>query len=303
MSGHVVDRIQSRLVRPFSPVGLVQALTGVPSRIARQVVSAHLAASTEAEALLEAMPHIVRSLAIATTDHPARCHGEVRGPVLWSETMSARAASAGDPGLFVCATTAKAFDTDENRVLKAALAAISRAGRDCEVPGRELAVPEELRRRARLNSNRADHFLGHRTLSDVPAAKVRARSLTRTRAGHRRGTYRPAVDLLDRAGRPVDGAALDPIIDPLSRPMLELFADVLDALDERAGAPMPLRSTHGRLVAGPVSYEPLAGVGVGRARVRDLPAALAQLRRSPLDAAPEGPLVGGPPPASPPGAG
>ena len=52
--------------------------------------------------------------------------------MLWSETMSARSASAGDPGLFVCATTTKAYDTDENRVLKAALDAIRQAGADAE---------------------------------------------------------------------------------------------------------------------------------------------------------------------------
>ncbi len=71
-------------------------------------------------------------MAIATTDKPERCYGELRGPVLWSETMSARSASAGDPGMFVCATTTKAYDTDENRVLKAALDVIRRAGADAD---------------------------------------------------------------------------------------------------------------------------------------------------------------------------
>ena len=44
---------------------------------------------------------------------PRRCRPARRPPAI--------------PGLFVCATTTKAYDTDENRVLKAALAAIHRA--------------------------------------------------------------------------------------------------------------------------------------------------------------------------------
>ena len=145
MSSTSTDAVLSRLGRPYDPVRVVAALLGLPARVARQVIGASVATSPEAEALLEAMPHIVRSLAIATTDRPERCYGELRGPVLWSETMGARSASAGDPGLFVCSTTTKAFDTDENRVLKAALAAIRRAGADAD-HGPESQHPELIKR-------------------------------------------------------------------------------------------------------------------------------------------------------------
>ena len=62
------------------------------------------------------MPTTLRSLAIATTDRPERCYGEVRGPDPWGETISARPSRPGTQGMFVCATTTKAYDTDENRV-------------------------------------------------------------------------------------------------------------------------------------------------------------------------------------------
>ena len=107
---------------------------------------------------------------------PERCYGELRGPVLWSETMSARSASAGDPGLFVCATTTKAYDTDENRVLKAALDAIRRAGVDA-VHGSD-TWHDDVARRARHNGNRASHLLEHRTLSGVPVTRVSGRAMT-----------------------------------------------------------------------------------------------------------------------------
>ena len=58
---------------------------------------------------------------------PQRCIGELRGPVLWSETMSARASSFGDRDLFICATPSRAYDIDENRILVAALDTSSRS--------------------------------------------------------------------------------------------------------------------------------------------------------------------------------
>jgi hypothetical protein len=255
------DVVLRHLSRPYDPARVVAALLGLPARMARQVVGAILATSPEAEHLLEAMPRIVRSLAIATTDRPERCYGELRGPVLWAETMSARSASAGDPGLFVCATTTKAYDTDENRVLKAALDAIRRAGADADQgPGGHGG--EDVARRARHNKNLASHLLEHRTLSAVPVTRVTGRPLRRTRAGSRRGTYKPAIELLRRAGDPVGGADLAAFTDPATASQIELFARVIEVVDQRSRAPLALRSAGGRLVGGSVVYDHLGGVTV-----------------------------------------
>jgi hypothetical protein len=125
--GEGLGIIWDRLARPYDPVAMIEAVLGLPHRAARHLVGAAIATSDEAEQLLHGMPVTLRSLSIATTDQPLRCYGEIRGPVMWAETVAARSASAGDPGLFVCATPAKAFDTDENRVLVSALDAIRRA--------------------------------------------------------------------------------------------------------------------------------------------------------------------------------
>ncbi|MGH9275006.1 MAG: hypothetical protein ACRDZU_10200 [Acidimicrobiales bacterium] len=252
--------ILARLARPYDPSKVLGALLGLPPRVARQLVGAILATSDEAEALLDAMPHIVRSMAIATTDKAERCYGELRGPVLWSETMSARSASAGDPGLFVCATTTKAYDTDENRVLKAALDAIRRAGVDA-VHGSD-AWHDDVARRARHNGNRASHLLEHRTLSGVPVTRVRGRAMTRTRAGNRRSTYRPAIDLLRRAADPVGVTQLEAYADDATRTQLALLAQAIRSVEERTGAPVALRSSHGSLVGGPLAYDHLGGITV-----------------------------------------
>lgn len=263
--GTGTERILARLTRPYDAARVASILLGLPQRAARQLVGAVLATSDEAEDLLDAMPRIVRSMAIATTDRPERCFGELRGPVLWSETMSARSASAGDPGLFVCSTTTKAYDTDENRVLKAALATIERAGR-AATHGLDLHGDEVLRR-ARHNEHRARHLLEHRTLSAVPLTQISGRSMRRTRAGSRRTTYRPAVAVLVRSHDPVTAAHLQSYAPRATVADHDLLAEALSALDARSLAPPALRTSRGSLVAGPVSYEHLGGVTIGGALV------------------------------------
>jgi hypothetical protein len=253
--------VLARLTKPYEPARLAAALLGLPQRASRQLVGAVLATSDEAEDLLEAMPRIVRSMAIATTDRPERCFGELRGPVLWSETMSARAASAGDPGLFVCSTTAKAYDTDENRVLKAALATIERAGRDATHGGD--VHGDVVLRRARANEHRARHVLEHQTLSAVPITRVSGRSMRRTRAGSRRNTYQPAVAMLQRAHEPLRA---DHVLAHATEAIVtdhDLLATALAALDSRTDKRVPLRTSHETLVAGPISYDHLGGVTIG----------------------------------------
>lgn len=259
--GTGTEVVLARLTRPYDPARVAAALLGLPRRAGRQLVGAVLATCDEAEDLLEAMPRIVRSLAIATHDRPQRCVGELRGPVLWSETMSARSASAGDPGVFVCSTTTKAYDTDENRVLKAALATIERAGRDA-THGSDLHGDEVLRR-ARHNEHRARHLLEHRTLSGVPLARISGRSMRRTRGGSRRNTYRPAVALLVRADEPLQAVHLQSYAPRATLADHDLLAAALRALDARTEHPAALRiAPRGGLLAGPIEYDHLAGVAI-----------------------------------------
>lgn len=241
-----------RLARPYDPEKVAAALLGLPSRVTRQLVGAVLATSDEAEDLLEAMPMIVRSMAIATTDRPERCHGELRGPVLWAETMSARSASAGDPGLFVCATTTKAYDTDENRVLKAALDTVHRAARHAE-HGMDTHT-DEVVRRARHNGQHAARLLEHQTLTMVPVVRPTARALRRTRAGSRRHTYRPALAVLRRAAEPMGADHLVALADERTRAQHDLLAATLERIETVTGTSVLLRSDRGAISGGPLTY-------------------------------------------------
>lgn len=279
------DTVLGALHRPSDPVAVLGALLGLHPVPARRVVGALVATSAEAESLLDGMHQTLRSLAIATTDRPVRCVGEVRGPILWSETMAARSARAGDDGVVVCATPSRAFDTAENRVLVAALDTVQRAAHDAE--GWRHADGYEVVARARHNAHRALRALDHPALSGV-ARRLDRRSTSRARAGGRRRTYRPALALLDRAGAPLRGVYLAQLADDDDRRAIVLLAATLRAAGD-AGHPLPpLRAHHGSLVAGPLRWhhpdraedgEP-AGLWLGTVEVRvpdDLAPAVAGL--------------------------
>src|SRR3712207_385540 len=142
--------------QPFDPIECANVLVGLRTPNARQILAVALAASPEADALLDDVPDIVRSLAVSTSSLPIRCDGEIRGPVMWSATMAARSASPGAGNVFICASPVKAYDTPENQVLVAALTRVGRAARLTEAPVEgPHAPPAYDMRRARHNGERA----------------------------------------------------------------------------------------------------------------------------------------------------
>jgi hypothetical protein len=278
--------VLGRLARPYDPVRAVAALLGLPEPAVRRLVGAILATSDEAEDLLDAMPRLMRSLAIAHSDTPVRCAGEIRGPVLWSETIGARAAAAGDAGIVVCAAPERAFDTPENRVLVDALAHIAAAGRAAETPPEP---DDELVARARHNAHRARRHLDHRALAAIDRRPDR-RSLLRTRTGNKRATYAPALAVLARAEAPLHDDQLAALADGATAELLDLLGAVLDAA-ATAGSELRLRVRDHTLVAGPLRYahpglgvDGPAGLTVAGEPVRDaadVTVAASRLRSAP----------------------
>jgi hypothetical protein len=253
--GDVLDLLR----RPYRAVTLLELLLGLSHRTATEIAGVTLATSPEAGRLLAGMPSVLRSLALAPTDALERCHGELRGPIRWSETMSARASSAGDHSLFICATPIRAYDNDANRVLVAALETTRTAGR----ARRARRGPSPALRVARANAESATRFLHHRTLADVP--RIRPDERARRRAGRsRRRTYRPALDLLARSDDLLAGDVLSAVADDASRAGAALLLRVLGVAGsvavERGDDPPELRLHVDALVAGPVSFRRRAGL-------------------------------------------
>jgi len=221
--------------------------------LSRHLVGALLATSGEAEGLLDRFPRMVRSLAVATIGKAQRFRGEIRGPVLWGETMGARSATFGDPGLFVCALPEKAYDTLENQVLVAALRVVRDAGHE----GQALLaydIDDDMARRARHNAHRAILCLDHRALETVTPARVSGRGLRRTRSAFRRRVYGPALNVLERAGTPITPDQVALYTDERTAAYHRLALTVLEELDKRSSVGDDVRVVEGGVRAGPLTF-------------------------------------------------
>lgn len=249
-----LERVWDRIRRPLDAHGSVEALLGLPSRTASEFVAAIIAGSPEASALIHAVPALIRALSISTVSIPERMVNQVRGPVLWSETMTARSSAAGDPGIYVCATVSRAYDTPSNRLLVRALHEIRTGGRLVDRLARHAGDDHELLVAARHNGDLATRFLDHRTLIGVQPEKNLRRGKAIVRGNKRRRSYQPVLDMLQRAAEPLHAADLRPFCDDRTTGQHDLLAAIVDHVESR-GFPLPpfLVSEHA-LAGGPISY-------------------------------------------------
>src|SRR5690606_16700333 len=120
----------------------------------RRRIGVELVLSPEAERMLDEFPRTIRSLATSMKTQAERCMGELRGPVLWSETMSARASTFGANDVYVCATPSRAYDIVENQVLRFALEKLHEAATEA-MEGTTSNIDDLEYRKVRRNGNDA----------------------------------------------------------------------------------------------------------------------------------------------------
>ena len=266
------EELYGRLARPFDVIAATAALVGLTPIATSQFVGSAVARSAEAEGLLSTMPATVRSLATSVRSKNERCIGELRGPVLWSETMSARASSFGDRDLFICATPSRAYDIDENQVLVAALRSIARGARDAsermKAPVADLMLDE-----TRRAGDHAARWLEHPTLSDIPRQRITARAIRRTRSGKHWRTYGPALAMLERAAEPLGAAEIASWRDQRTRAQHHVLLGVVRRLEQQGRRLPEFRAERGSLLSGPVQYHhgrwlgdrsTVSGITIGR---------------------------------------
>jgi hypothetical protein len=248
---HPTLAVWDLLARPFDSVAAASALLGLSRRTTDALAAAVLATSSETVELLTEMPRLLRSLSVATTSRPLRCLSEVRGPILWSETISARAASGGDPELMVCATPQRAYDTAENRVLVAALHQVVDAARSVE---RHLGGQGDQGRAARRLTGLALRYLDHRTLTGLPHRRPQRRDVARLRGGRRSRTYATALAVVDRAALGLSAEDIADVVDERTGARHALLVELVTQLRDRGHEVPALSVKMFGLVAGPVSY-------------------------------------------------
>jgi hypothetical protein len=242
-----------RLARPFPLAEAIDALIGLSPDAVHQLAGARLCTSPEAVDLRAAMPGLTRALTTSVNGFPVRSRGQIRGPVLWSETMSARAATYGDDDLFVCTAPQRDYDTPENRVLLQALTALSDSGRAVERIGAGRYDDEELRA-ARANARVARLFLDHPAFARVSHDRLRPRLLKRVRGSKSALRYRPALAVLERAAEPLPIEDLTPYCDRRTRLQHQAVLGIVVELERRGMRIPAFRVEDGTLLAGPLTY-------------------------------------------------
>lgn len=226
---------------------------GLPEDTIDQLIGSRVATGEHAARLLERMPMISRALQTDVVKRPERCLGELRGPVLWGETMAARGASAAAPDVFVCAVPRRHYDTIENRALVAALVAIRDAGRKADLVPSD-AYDDETLRLARANGHKATRWLNSQHLQTVSRTKPTQRELRRVRSGSRKGTYTPALRLLEDAQEPLAMDDLLPYCDKHTRAQHRIIVGLAERLEARNELVPHFRARDGVLRAGPIEY-------------------------------------------------
>jgi len=289
----VVADLWRRLGRPYEVLSTVGTIFGRSPAAVAQLVGAVLATSPEATTLVEELPRTVRNLATSIQTHAERCVGELRGPVLWSETMSARASSFGDEGLFVCLAPSRAYDIDENQVLVAALERLREAARWATGTTAGPGQDEALLRVAAHAGAEAARFAHHPSLARVSRRRPTARAIRRARSGKHHRAYEPALRFLERAADPLTADDVRIFCDERTRAQLHVLLGVVDRLERRGGSLPAFRAERGVLYSGPVQYRhahalgnpaPVSGIVVGQLLV-DVPDQLGDTDRARATAA------------------
>lgn len=248
-----LDLIWRRLSRPFNLVHAVPALTGFPATNVADLVTLHLAVSEEAEQLLATASRIIRSLASSTTTEPTRSTGDMRGSIMWSETLTARANTFGSDDVFVCAAPRRDYDISENRALVTALHHIARAERALQSPSVVHFDRAKLERIVK-NAGDARTLLRSPRLSGVSRTTFGTRELHKISRGRRATQYREAIRMLQRRVEPLRGSELHHLCDPRTIAQHHALVLVMAALQRRGLAVPHFRVGGGELAAGLLRY-------------------------------------------------
>lgn len=183
--------------RRIPAVSAAVAMTGLPAHLLEHAARVSFALSCEFEALLEGMEMRTRRLPSVLEDRPERCVHSVRGPVMWSETITARANSFGEEDVFVCRSVRRSFDCPDNRLLVWLLERGASVGRLLRSRSSNSGIvermdPGELRRAEEIAA-RARVWRSAPRLTGVPARRPNRSETTRIRRSRSVGPETPVL--------------------------------------------------------------------------------------------------------------
>lgn len=242
--------------RRIPAVAAAVAVTGLPAPLIEDAARVSFALSCEFEALLEGMQERTRQLPSVLEDHPERCVHSVRGPVMWSETITARANSFGDADVFVCRSVRRSFDCADNRLLVWLLERGSSAGRLLRRRSGASGIakrmdPGELRKAEEVGA-RARAWRSAPRLAGIPARSPNHAELGRIRRKRAVGAETSVLlAARARARQPFSAEELASLCDGTTSGMHE---QVLEAFRVAGGADFTLACSRNTLSCGGVAW-------------------------------------------------
>ncbi|MFN8051283.1 MAG: hypothetical protein U0Q22_07610 [Acidimicrobiales bacterium] len=255
--GRHLDHPTTRLWLDFDPDVAHKArlplFCGVPPQLVDDVMLLSAARSRPAVRLVSRTPEILRGLAHQTTAHTERCVGHVRGPILWSETITAWSSGIGVDDIFICTSPRRDFDVPENRLLVWLLRRLVAAGRRASGDGAKWFAPESIEQ-VKLQARSAQKLVDHRALQGIKVRRIDSREMRLIRKSRHAATYAPALKLAERVARPFDREEARALVGQETVEHHRVMNMILDAFRDRGHA-VPMLSVRGDfVVAGPLRY-------------------------------------------------
>ncbi|MCB1010967.1 MAG: hypothetical protein R2714_00240 [Microthrixaceae bacterium] len=249
--GGATEALWAHRDRRTPAVAAAHALTGLPTPMLEQASRISFAASAEFEAVLAGMDERIRALPSLLVSSSQRCVHEVRGPVLWSETITARANSFGDEDVFVCSAVTRSYDCAENRLLAWLL---QRAGLAFKAARSAMGVHLDPGERRRIEETAASARRWRETprLRGVKPQRPSRLELARLRAPHRGSSgSSELLDAYHRSHQPFSGSDMAELTDLAT---LDAHAEFLEEALTALGSDFVFSCSGGTLRAGSLSW-------------------------------------------------
>ncbi|MCB9386671.1 MAG: hypothetical protein H6517_02455 [Microthrixaceae bacterium] len=249
--GGATEALWAHRDRRTPAVAAAHALTGLPTPMLEQASRISFAASAEFEAVLAGMDERIRALPSLLVSSSQRCVHEVRGPVLWSETITARANSFGDEDVFVCSAVTRSYDCAENRLLAWLL---QRAGLAFKAARSAMGVHLDPGERRRIEETAASARRWRETprLRGVKPQRPSRLELARLRAPHRGSSgSSELLDAYHRSHQPFSGSDMAELTDLAT---LDAHAEFLEEAVTALGPDFVFSCSGGTLRAGSLSW-------------------------------------------------
>lgn len=250
---HPTTRLWSAFEPEAQQRSRLSVLCGVPPQLADDVMLLAMARSRPAVGLIGRSDELLRSLAHQTVVATERCVGHVRGPILWSETITAWASGVGVDDVFVCTSPRRDFDVVENRLVVWLLRRLVAAGRRTSGDGRVYFTPEILER-VTSHGRAAQQLLGHRHLRTVTVRKPTGKEMRMVRKSRHHAAYATAVRLAERVPSPFEADEVRALCTQTTVEHHRVMAAIGDALASRGQAVPMLRIRGDMVELGPLRY-------------------------------------------------